>query len=55
MRFNGIAERLIRMEHAQGIILGCTELPLIMTEELGVPYLDVMSIHIQRLIEEIVD
>lgn len=50
-QFCKIAERLVNEEHVQAIILGCTELPLIMNDSLvSVPCLDVMKIHIEKLI-----
>ena len=50
--FRKIAERMIAEEGIQAVVLGCTELPLIFsTIELPVPYLDVMHIHIDALID----
>lgn len=50
-----IALRLVREEGAEAVVLGCTELPLILNEDvLGVPCLDVMRIHIDRLASMIV-
>lgn len=41
--FKAIAERIIREEQVQAVVLGCTELPLIFDSvELLVPYIDVM-------------
>ena len=38
------------------VILGCTELPLLLNDEVSpVPCLDTMKIHIQRLIDLIVE
>lgn len=53
--FAGIAARLIQEEKAEAILLGCTELPLIF-EGITLPAekIDVMQIHIQTLIEQIV-
>ena len=49
--FQEIAERMIREEHVQAIVLGCTELPLIFNDlKLSAPYLDVMQIHISALV-----
>lgn len=51
-----IAERLISEEGAQAVILGCTELPLILNENaLSVPCLDAMKIHIERLVHMILE
>ena len=50
----GIADRLAAEEQAQAIVLGCTELPLILNDSLtAVPCLDVMRIHIEKLISMI--
>ena len=50
--FKAIAERIIREEHVQAIVLGCTELPLIFGGvELSVPYIDVMQVHINTLVD----
>lgn len=47
-----IAERIIREEQVQAIVLGCTELPLIFGGvELPVPYIDVMKVHINALVD----
>ena len=48
----GIAQRLVDEEGAQAVILGCTELPLVFDHiEFGVPTVDVMRVHIDRLAE----
>lgn len=50
--FKAIAERIIREEQAQAVVLGCTELPLIFNDvELPVPYIDVMQVHINALVD----
>lgn len=50
--FKEITERIIQEEHVQAIVLGCTELPLIFDGvELPVPYIDVMQIHINALVD----
>ncbi|MFP4051732.1 MAG: aspartate/glutamate racemase family protein [Thermoplasmata archaeon] len=39
-------KQFIKMENLDSLILGCTELPLILSEEkLGVPFLDTIEIH----------
>ncbi len=47
------------MKHEQGIeaiVLGCTELPLLLSDEVSpVPCLDTMKIHIETLINMIVE
>ena len=51
-----IAERLVAEERVQAIVLGCTELPVILNDTLlSVPCLDVMKIHIDKLISMIVE
>ena len=53
--FKEIAERIIADEQVQAIALGCTELPLIFREvELPVPYLDVMQVHIDTLVDLVI-
>lgn len=55
-RFCEIAKRLAQEEKAQAIVLGCTELPLILHDDLTpVPCLDVMKIHIDKLVSMIVE
>ncbi len=50
--FQKIAERIIQEEQVQAIVLGCTELPLIFGGvELPVPYIDVMKVHINALVD----
>ncbi|MDH4210955.1 MAG: amino acid racemase [candidate division WOR-3 bacterium] len=42
----GIAERMISDEDIEALILGCTELPLILThDDLGIPFLNTTRIH----------
>ena len=53
--FVEIAERLVAEEQAQAVILGCTELPLILNDSLlSVPCLDVMKTHIEKLVSMII-
>lgn len=48
-----IVERLIHEEAIDGVILGCTELPLILTRsEYGIPFLNTTEIHVSRIIEK---
>lgn len=48
---------ILNMKNEQGIeavILGCTELPLAINEEISpVPCIDIMEVHIQKLVEMI--
>lgn len=54
--FKKIAERIIEEEKVHAIVLGCTELPLIFKEiRLSVPYIDVMQVHIEALVDLIFD
>lgn len=47
-----IVKRLIHEEAIDGVILGCTELPLILTQsEYGIPFLNTTEIHVSRIIE----
>ena len=51
-KFKEIVERIIREEQVQAVVLGCTELPLIFDGvELSVPYIDVMQVHIDVLVD----
>ncbi len=48
-----IVKRLITDELVDGVILGCTELPLILTKgEYGSPFLNKTEIHVQRVFEK---
>ncbi|MPM16840.1 putative racemase YgeA [bioreactor metagenome] len=48
-----IVKRLINDESIDGVILGCTELPLILTkDEYGIPFLNTTEIHAQRIFEK---
>jgi aspartate racemase len=47
-----IVERLIGDKAIDGVVLGCTELPLILTrDEFGIPFLNTTEIHVQRIME----
>lgn len=51
-----IVNRMINEDKIEAIVLGCTELPLLFKDiSLSVPYLDTMQIHIQKLIEMILE
>lgn len=46
-----IIKRMIDDNSIEGIILGCTELPLILTKgELGIPFLNTTQIHVESII-----
>ena len=50
---NAVARRLQREHAVDGVILGCTELPLIMNEPPeGLPFLDTTAIHCERIVRE---
>jgi aspartate racemase len=47
-----IVKRLIDKERIDGVILGCTELPLILTrDEFGIPFLNTTQIHVRRVLD----
>jgi len=46
-----IIKRMIDDNSIEGIILGCTELPLILTKsELGIPFFNTTKIHVESII-----
>ncbi|MDD4239762.1 MAG: amino acid racemase [Desulfotomaculaceae bacterium] len=46
-----IAKRMVDEESIQGLILGCTELPLILTrDQFGIPFLNTTKIHVESAI-----
>lgn len=54
-RFRKIAERMIQEDQVQALVLGCTELPLLFDKiQLSVPYIDVMLVHIDALVDLII-
>lgn len=54
--FQRIIKRMQQEDCIEAVILGCTELPLLLNDEVSpVPCLDTMKIHIQRLIDMIVE
>lgn len=53
--FRKIIARMKKEERIEAIALGCTELPLLLNDEVSpVPCLDTMKIHVQALVEAIV-
>lgn len=55
-RFQKIIERMKKENGIEAIILGCTELPLILNDDVcPVPCLDTMKIHIKTLIDMIIE
>lgn len=54
--FQQIIERMKKEDGIDAVILGCTELPLLLNDEVcPVPCLDTMQIHIQTLVDRIVE
>lgn len=52
--FLEIIEQMVGRHQMQGIILGCTELPMLIKEgDLNIPQLDTMRIHVNKILEEI--
>ena len=51
-----IADRLIERHEIEGLILGGTELPLILRQAVhhGIPLLDTSKIHVSRIVDELV-
>ncbi len=46
-----IIKRMIEVDSIQGVILGCTELPLILTkDEFGIPFLNTTRIHVESAV-----
>lgn len=47
----GIIEKMVQKQQIDSLILGCTELPLILTEEtyVGIPVLNTTKIHVESL------
>ncbi len=47
----GIVKRMIETEGIDSLVLGCTELPLIlMKDEFGIPFLNTSAIHIDSIV-----
>jgi aspartate racemase len=48
-----IARRMVDRDAIEGIILGCTELPLILDQESydGIPFLNTTAIHVESIVE----
>ncbi len=54
--FQKIIKRMAEEDGIEAVILGCTELPLLLNDEVSpVPCLDTMKIHIQHLIDRIIE
>lgn len=51
-RFIGIINRIVQEDGAQGIILGCTEIPLLVKQkDVNVPVFDTMQIHAEAAVD----
>lgn len=49
-----VIDRIERESKTEGVVLGCTELPLIIKkEDITTHYIDTMQIHIERIVKEI--
>lgn len=47
-----IIERMIAVDRIDGVILGCTELPLILEKsEFGIPFLNTTAIHVESIVD----
>jgi aspartate racemase len=52
-RYVQIIDRLVREDGAQGVILGCTEIPLLISQkDVKVPVFDTMRIHVEAAVDE---
>jgi len=51
-----IIDDMIKRDQIEGMILGCTELPMIIKEnDLSIPQLNTTEIHIDRIVELMFD
>jgi aspartate racemase len=51
-----IAKRMVDEEAIDALILGCTELPLILTEDkFGIPFLNTSAIHCESIIAHCIE
>jgi aspartate racemase len=54
-RFIELGEKIIREQGADGVILGCTELPLMIgVNDFAVPVLDTAQIHIEAIVDTLI-
>lgn len=45
---------MIQEDHVDGIILGCTELQMLLnSDDFDIPLLETMDIHVNKMVEEI--
>ena len=51
-----IVKRMIDKDHIDSVILGCTELPLILDkDEYGIPFLNTTAIHVESIVKYCID
>ena len=51
-----IVKKMIDDDSIEALILGCTELPLILTKsEMGIPFLNTTQIHVESIIKYYLD
>lgn len=54
--FLAIAERMIERHHIEGLILGCTEFPMIFKpEDLDIPQFNTVEIHVDEIVKMILE
>jgi aspartate racemase len=47
----GVVDRMIRRDGIDGVVLGCTELPLILTrDEFGIPFINTTAVHVDAIV-----
>ena len=56
VRFHQIARQMQERDGIEALVLGCTELPLVFgeEEESSLPYLNTLKIHVESIVQEIV-
>ena len=56
VRFHQIARQMQERDGIEALVLGCTELPLVFgeEEETSLPYLNTLKIHVESIVQEIV-
>jgi aspartate racemase len=52
--FLNIIEKMIKTHHIDSLILGCTEFPLMFSDEsyLGIPFLNTTRIHVKKIVQK---
>jgi aspartate racemase len=47
----GVVDRMIRRDGIDAVVLGCTELPLILTrDEFGIPFINTTAVHVEAIV-----